>query len=251
MKGRIHSIETCGTVDGPGIRFVIFFQGCLLRCQYCHNLDTWEINAGKEITTDALIKEAMSYLPFMEASGGGITASGGEPLLQMDFLIEFFQKAKKKGIHTTIDTSGGAVTLEKESFVKKLDQLLEVTDLILLDLKHMDKDKHIKLTGRTNENILAFAKYLSDKKHPVWIRHVLVPGITDDVENLKALGDFISTLSNVQKIEVLPYHKLGIYKWEALKIPYVLNRIAPPSEKAVEQAYQLLTGKEGGLNVGD
>lgn len=245
MKGRIHSVESCGTVDGPGIRFVIFFQGCLLRCQYCHNPDSWEIHAGEEITTDALIKDAISYLPFMEASGGGITVSGGEPLLQIDFLMDLFQKAKKHKIHTTIDTSGGAVTFAKADFVQKLDQLLEVTDLILLDVKHMDREQHIKLTGRTNENILAFAKYLSDKNQPVWIRHVLVPGVTDRVEDLKALGNFISTLSNVQKVEVLPYHKLGVYKWETLQIPYPLKNVEPPSKESIQQAYRLLTNKEG------
>lgn len=174
VKGRIHSVESCGTVDGPGIRYVIFTQGCLLRCQYCHNADTWEIGKGKEITVEEVMQDVTCYLPFIEASGGGITVSGGEPLLQLDFLIELFKKCKESGIHTTIDSSGGCYSEEPE-FQNKLDILMEYTDLVLLDLKHIDSKKHRKLTGKPNEHILQFARYLSDRKKTIWVRHVLVP----------------------------------------------------------------------------
>ncbi|CAM4336979.1 pyruvate formate lyase-activating protein [Bacillus manliponensis] len=239
VKGRIHSVESCGTVDGPGIRYVIFTQGCLLRCQYCHNADTWKIGAGKEITTEEIMQDITCYLPFIEASGGGITVSGGEPLLQLEFLIDLFKKCKAAGIHTTIDSSGGCYSEDIE-FQKKLDMLMEYTDLVLLDLKHIDSKKHRKLTGKTNEHILQFARYLSNKQKPIWIRHVLVPGITDDEADLKNLSSFVQSLSNVQKIEVLPYHKLGVYKWEALGHKYPLIDVEPPTEELVQKAKYIL-----------
>ncbi|PEJ48738.1 MULTISPECIES: pyruvate formate-lyase-activating protein [unclassified Bacillus (in: firmicutes)] len=240
ISGNIHSIETCGTVDGPGLRYVIFTQGCLLRCQYCHNADTWKIGSGKEMSVEQLMKDIKTYLPFMKSSGGGVTVSGGEPLLQLDFLLEMFKSCKKNGIHTTIDSSGGCFSTEP-NFLSKLDEVLEYTDLVLLDLKHVDEKKHIKLTGKSNEQIKAFAKYLDKKKTPVWIRHVLVPGITDSEEDLINLGCFINTLGNVEKIEILPYHQLGVYKWEALGLKYPLKDIQPPTEESVNHAYQLLT----------
>ncbi|KAB2329810.1 pyruvate formate-lyase-activating protein [Bacillus mesophilum] len=240
MNGNIHSIETFGTVDGPGIRYVIFTQGCLLRCQFCHNADTWEIGTGKQMSVSEIIADLKTYLPFIESSGGGITVSGGEPLLQLPFLIELFKECKKLGIHTTIDSSGGCYSTSPH-FQSQLKEVLKYTDLILLDLKHIDKDKHKKLTGLTNEHILSFAKFLSDQQVPVWIRHVLVPTISDSEEDLVHLGSFISTLNNVKKVEVLPYHKLGVYKWEALGLDYPLKDIEPPSEEKAEWAYQLLT----------
>lgn len=243
ISGNIHSIETCGTVDGPGLRYVIFTQGCLLRCQYCHNADTWKIGAGKEMSVDQLMKDITTYIPFMRSSGGGVTVSGGEPLLQLDFLLEMFKSCKKNGIHTTIDTSGGCFSTDP-IFLSKLDEVLEYTDLVLLDLKHFDEKKHIKLTGKSNEQIKNFAKYLEEKNIPVWIRHVLVPGITDSEDDLIKLGGFISTLSNVEKVEILPYHQLGVYKWEALGLKYPLKDIQPPSDESVNHAYQLLTHKE-------
>ncbi|MED4988289.1 pyruvate formate lyase-activating protein [Geobacillus sp. NFOSA3] len=243
MKGFIHSIETCGTVDGPGLRYVIFTQGCLLRCQYCHNADTWEIGKGKEMTVEEIIDDVKTYLPFINASGGGITVSGGEPLLQIDFLIELFKACKKLGIHTAIDSSGGCYTAEA-SFQQKLNELLSYTDLILLDLKHIDEKKHRKLTGKTNQHILQFARFLSEKNVPVWIRHVLVPTITDDPNDLRSLAAFIRTLNNVEKIEILPYHKLGVYKWKALGLKYPLEGIEPPSEESVEMAQRILNGTE-------
>lgn len=242
MIGNIHSIETFGTVDGPGIRYVIFTQGCLLRCQFCHNADTWEIGTGKQMTVSEIMNDLLTYLPFIESSKGGITVSGGEPLLQLPFLIELFKECKKHGIHTTIDSSGGCYS-SNPAFQKQLKELLEYTDLVLLDLKHIDKMKHKKLTGLTNEHILEFARYLSDSNVPVWIRHVLVPGVTDDEKDLINLGEFIKTLNNVKKVEVLPYHKLGVYKWEALGLEYPLKDINPPSEERAEWALNILTVK--------
>jgi pyruvate formate lyase activating enzyme len=239
MKGRIHSVESCGTVDGPGIRYIVFTQGCLLRCQYCHNADTWEIGKGKEVTVEEIMEDVKCYLPFMEASGGGITVSGGEPLLQIDFVLELFKECKKLGIHTTIDSSGGCYS-EEEEFQRKLTELMLYTDLVLLDIKHIHSKKHRKLTGKPNEHILSFAWYLSDKKKPVWIRHVLVPGVTNEEEDLRALASFIHALENVEKIEILPYHKLGVYKWEALGLKYPLEGIEPPTNEQMEFAKNIL-----------
>ncbi|AWI11466.1 MULTISPECIES: pyruvate formate-lyase-activating protein [Bacillaceae] len=239
VTGRIHSVESFGAVDGPGLRYVVFTQGCLLRCQYCHNADTWKIGNGKEMTVQEIMDDVLSYLPFFEASGGGITVSGGEPLLQMDFLIELFKECKKHGIHTTIDSSGGPFN-RRPNFMEKLDELLQYTDLILLDLKHIDSEKHKFITGMTNEHILDFAQYLSEKNIPVWIRHVLVPTLSDFDEDLLRLADFIKTLNNVEKIEVLPYHKLGVYKWESLGLEYKLKDVEPPSQERVENAKRIL-----------
>jgi len=239
MKGRIHSIETFGTVDGPGIRYVVFTQGCLLRCQFCHNADTWELHGGKEMEVQEIIEDLTAYLPFINASGGGITVSGGEPLLQPPFLIELFKACKQIGVHTTIDTSGGCYSTASH-FQEQLLELLSYTDLILLDLKHINRKKHINLTGMGNDHILAFATFLSEKRVPVWIRHVLVPTINDNTDDLRTLGEFISTLSNVEKVEILPYHKLGVYKWEALGLDYPLVGIDPPSEESVSYAYSML-----------
>ena len=240
MQGNIHSIETCGTVDGPGIRYIVFTQGCLLRCQYCHNPDTWELGAGNLVTVDEIIQDLESYRPFLDASGGGITASGGEPLLQMPFLIELFKACKEKGIHTTIDSSGGNFS-EHPEYLAQLDELLQYTDLVLVDLKHIDRDRHKRLTGKYNDHILKFAQYLSDKNVPAWVRHVLVPEITDVDEYLDRLGEFIGTLNNIEKVEVLPYHELGVYKWEALNLKYPLENIEPPTDARVENAHERLT----------
>ncbi|MGN1400078.1 MAG: pyruvate formate-lyase-activating protein [Bacillus sp. (in: firmicutes)] len=240
IQGHIHSVESCGTVDGPGIRFIVFTQGCMLRCQYCHNADTWEIGSGKTVSPQEILEELLPYLPFIEASGGGITVSGGEPLLQMPFVTELFRLCKENGIHTTLDTSGGCFS-ERPEFIEQLNGLLQYTDLILLDLKHINREKHKRLTGKYNDHILSFARYLSDCRIPVWIRHVLVPGLTDFDDELDQLGQFIGTLKNVEKIEVLPYHKLGVYKWEALGLNYPLADTAPPEEDRVINASQLLT----------
>ncbi|MEC1262589.1 pyruvate formate-lyase-activating protein [Bacillus swezeyi] len=240
MNGNIHSIETFGTVDGPGIRYVIFTQGCLLRCQFCHNADTWEIGAGKQMSVSEIVHDVQSYLPFIQSSGGGITVSGGEPLLQLPFVIELFKACKKLGIHTALDSSGGCYSRAR-SFQKQITELIKYTDLVLLDIKHINRQKHIKLTGVPNDHILDFAGFLNEQQVPVWIRHVLVPGISDIDADLITLGEFIGTLANVQKVEVLPYHKLGVYKWEALGIEYPLKGVEPPSAERVEHAYRLLT----------
>ncbi|GAE25178.1 pyruvate formate-lyase activating enzyme [Halalkalibacter wakoensis JCM 9140] len=242
MIGKIHSIETCGTVDGPGLRYIVFMQGCLLRCQYCHNPDTWKIGEGKDISVEEIINDLKSYLPYFESSGGGITVSGGEPLLHLDFLTELFTRCKELGIHTTIDSSGGCFQ-EHPEFLRKLDKLLTLTDLVLLDIKQIDSEKHQALTGLRNDHILTFAKYLSNKQIPIWVRHVLVPGISDDVSDLKKLRLFIDQLDNVDRVEVLPYHKLGVYKWKELGLDYPLEGVEPPSEESVKEAKTLLKSR--------
>lgn len=236
--GLIHSTESFGSVDGPGIRFVVFMQGCKMRCKYCHNPDTWFSEKGKWITSDELLNRAIRYKAYWK-NNGGITVSGGEPLLQIDFVTDFFKKAKAQGIHTTLDTSGNPFTLEKP-FITKFNELMKYTDLILLDIKHIDPDEHKNLTSQPNENILQMARYLSDIEKPVWIRHVLVPSITDNDEYLYMLKDFIDTLDNVERVEVLPYHTLGEYKWQELGIDYKLKGIEPPSEIRIENAKRIL-----------
>lgn len=238
VLGRVHSIESFGSVDGPGVRFIVFLQGCKMRCAYCHNPDTWKIDDGEFISADDLLKKAMRYKSYWK-NNGGITVSGGEPLLQIDFLLEFFKKAKENGINTCIDTSGNAFSKE-EPFFSKFEELMKYTDLLLLDIKHINSEKHKQITAQPNENILDMAKYLSDINKPVWIRHVLVPTLTDDENDLEELNDFISGLSNVEKVEILPYHTLGKFKWDNLKIPYRLDGIKPPSEDLVKKANEIL-----------
>lgn len=240
IKGRVHSIETFGTVDGPGIRFIVFMQGCPLRCKYCHNRDTWDAKGGKEYTTDELITEVLKYSSYMKFSGGGLTVSGGEATLQPEFVAELFAKAKKNGIHTCLDTSGFVD-------IDKIDPILDNTDLVLLDLKHMIDDKAKDLTGVTIQKTLKLAKHLDERNIPVWIRHVLVPGITDDRENLEALGKFVSTLNNVDRLELLPYHTIGVHKWESMGIEYELKGVPDATPEDIKKASQVL--KEFGLEV--
>ena len=237
-KGYIHSLESFGSVDGPGVRYVIFTSGCAMRCQFCHNPDTWNMQSGTPYTSDELIAKAVKYRTYW-GSKGGITVSGGEPLLQIDFLTELFQKAKEEGIHTTLDTSGQPFTKE-EPYFQKFQKLMEVTDLVMLDLKHMDEEQHRMLTGHTNRNILELADYLSDIGKPVWIRHVLVPQRSDEDVYLNRLRDYIRTLHNVEKVEILPYHTLGIYKWKELGLTYSLEGIEPPTKERIENANQIL-----------
>lgn len=238
ILGRIHSIESFGSVDGPGIRYVVFVKGCKMRCQFCHNPDTWEMKDGELKTADELIAQALRYKSYWK-KGGGITVSGGEPLLQIDFLIEFFTKAKAKGIHTTLDTSGNPFT-RKEPFFSKFNELMKVTDLVMLDIKQIDDAKHKILTGCSNSNILDMATYLSDINKPMWIRHVLVPGGSDNDELLMRLDKFIKSLKNVDRVEVLPYHTLGVFKWEELGLDYPLKGVEPPTKDRVENAKNLL-----------
>lgn len=238
MEGYIHSIESFGTVDGPGIRFVVFTQGCPMRCQYCHNPDTWKIGEGMKVEADELLRQFAKNRAFYR--NGGITVTGGEPLLQIDFLIELFQKAKEKKIHTCIDTSGITYRQGNVSYMKKLDELMQYTDLVLLDIKHIDIEEHKKLTGQSNDNILAFAKYLDAKKIPVWIRHVVVPEITDDRKHLLNLGRFIANLSNVKALDVLPYHVMGVGKYKELGIEYPLEGIEAAMTDQTQKAKNVI-----------
>lgn len=241
MLGAIHSIETFGLVDGPGVRYVIFMQGCHMRCKFCHNADTWKVK-GPDQSAESVLKKALRYRPYWKENGG-ITVSGGEPLLQIDFLIELFTQAKKEGVHTTLDTCGQPFTFE-EPFFSKFKQLMKVTDLVLLDIKHIDEKAHKELTGHTNQNILELAKYLSDIQKPVWIRHVLVPAINTDEVYLKRLHQFVAQLKNVERVEVLPYHTLGAYKWKELGLEYPLEGIPTPSDQQLQIANTILeTGK--------
>lgn len=234
MIGHIHSTESFGAADGPGVRFIVFMQGCHMRCRYCHNPDTWKIDGGDEVTADEILKRALRFKPYW-GKDGGITISGGEPLLQIDFVIELFKKAKELGINTCIDTAGNPFTKE-DPFFSKFEELMKYTDLLLLDLKEINPTRHKDLTGFDNSNIIEMAKYLSEINKPVWIRHVLVPEHSDFDEDLDALGDFIDTLSNVDRVEILPYHTLGKFKWENLGIPYTLESISPPSAERIENA---------------
>ena len=238
MKGYIHQLESFGSVDGPGIRFIIFFAGCPLRCKYCHNPDTWDMMKGKQYTADELLDEAITCREYW-GTKGGITVSGGEPLAQIDFLLELFTNAKERGINTCIDTAGGPFTREGEWF-EKFKRLMNVTDVLLMDIKHINEEEHIKLTGHTGKNIIEMFRYLDEINKPVWIRHVLVPGITDNDEYLIQTRDFIRTLGNVQRVEVLPYHGLGAMKYKDLGIDYVLKDTNSPTAERVQNARKIL-----------
>ena len=230
---KVHSIESFGTVDGPGIRFVLFLQGCHLQCKYCHNRDTWNMNGGEYKSLDDIFEKIMKYKNYIYPNGG-VTVTGGEPLLQVKFLIELFEKLKKENIHTCIDTSG-MVALTDD--IKKL---LSLTDLVLLDIKHIDSEKCKNLVGFNNERELAFARYLSDNNIHMWIRQVLVPGYTDDKQDLLKLKDFISSLNTVDKVEILPYHDMGRYKWEKLGLKYELDGVRVANDDDVTRAKNLL-----------
>ena len=238
MTGHIHSIESFGTVDGPGIRMVIFFQGCPMRCQYCHNPDTWKTSGGTEMTVEEILNQYEASRHFYR--GGGITATGGEPLMQLDFVTELFEAAKKRGIHTCLDTSGVTFGRKNPDFLMKMDRLLASTDLVLLDLKQIDAQKHQSLTGHSNENILDFALYLSEKNIPAWIRHVVVPGLTDQETDLYRLGRFIGELKNVKALDVLPYHDMGKVKYESLGMDYPLKDVPPMSKEGAIAAKKVI-----------
>ena len=238
MKGYIHSSESFGTLDGPGIRYVLFMQGCPMRCLYCHNPDTWQTDTGTEIEAQDVIKQFNKNRSFY--SNGGITVSGGEPLLQIDFLTELFELAKKDGIHTAIDTSGITFSGADNAYRKKLDTLMEYTDLVMLDIKHIDTEKHRALTAHGNSNILAFAKYLEEKGIPLWVRHVLVEGYTDNDADLFALGKFIGGLKNLKALDVLPYHTMGAAKYKELGIPYALEGVKPTSNEQARLAREII-----------
>lgn len=243
MIGRIHSFESFGTVDGPGIRFIVFLQGCPLRCKYCHNPDTW-LAGGNEYSAEEVAVRAVKYRSYF-GDKGGVTVSGGEPLLQIDFVIELFKILKAQGVNTCVDTSGITFNPESEESVRKHQELLQVTDLFLLDIKHIDDEAHKVLTGKSNAHTLAFAKFLSDNGKKVWIRHVLVPTYTDDDSALERLSEFIATLKTVERVEVLPYHTMGEVKYQKLGYDYALAGVQPPDKERVENAKRiLLKGKE-------
>ncbi len=241
MQGRIHSLESFGTVDGPGVRFVVFVQGCPMRCAYCHNPDTWDMNGGTMMEPSAIIEQYERNISFYK--GGGITVTGGEPLMQLDFMIDLFTQAKAKNIHTCIDTSGIAFHPDNAALMEKLDQLMTLTDLVMLDIKHINPNKHQDLTQQPNTNILKFAAYLNEKHIDMWIRHVIVPSITDDDEYLFQLGYFIGQFSNLKALDALPYHTMGEKKYESLGMSYKLAGV-PSMDKSIllEKKQVILNG---------
>lgn len=255
MKGLVHSLETFGLVDGPGVRYIVFLQGCKMRCQFCHNPETWDLDYGEEWGAEELFERAYRYKSYWMRNGklnGGITVSGGEPLLQIDFVTEFFKYAKEKEIHTTLDTSAHPFTRE-EPFFSKFNELMKYTDLVMLDIKNIDKEGHKTLTGHPNDNILDCARYLDEIGKDVWIRHVLVTGndnhedtlsFSDRDEQLQELSEFISTLSNVKKVEVLPYHTLGALEYNKMGLKYRLEDIDPPTAERIENAKRILRVEE-------
>ena len=238
MEGYIHSTESFGTVDGPGVRFVVFMQGCPMRCKYCHNPDTWQIGAGEKVSAEKIISDYTKNKAFY--ARGGLTVTGGEPLLQVDFLLELFKMAKEQGIHTCIDTSGITYRPAESEYNEKLLLLLGYTDLVMLDIKHIDPTHHKELTGQDNAGILAFARLLSEKNIPVWVRHVVVPGITDDPVYLRKLGNFLGTLSSVKALDVLPYHTMGKSKYGEMGIPYPLEGVEPLSKSEAVKAKEFI-----------
>ena len=240
MKGYVHSIETCGTVDGPGLRFVVFTQGCPMRSLYCHTPDTWQPHVGQTMEVDEILKEFEKKKNFYK--NGGITVTGGEPMMQMEFLTELFEKCHGRGIHTCLDTSGIMFNESKE-YLKKVDRLLAVTNLVMLDIKHIDLEEHKKLTAQSNENILKFAKYIDNKGCEIWIRHVVVPGITQNDKYLYKLGEFIGTLKHVKALDVLPYHTMGAVKYQNLGMKYPLDGVRPLEKQEAIAAREVI--KEG------
>ena len=231
---KVHSVETFGTVDGPGIRFVLFLQGCPLRCKYCHNRDTWDSSLGTKRTLEDILKEIKRYTPYFNTSHGGVTVSGGEPLLQAQFVTELFKELRKLNIHTALDTAG-SIPMNDD-----IKELLKYTDLVLLDIKHINDEKAKDLTGLSNKNNLDFAKFLEANNIPVWIRQVLVPGYTDDENDLKELKKFIDSLSNVKRVELLPYHNLGEFKWQDFNEKYPLHNVEAPTKEQIQRAKEIL-----------
>lgn len=242
FEGRIHSIETCGTVDGPGIRFILFLQGCLMRCKYCHNRDSWDEDGGYVKTVSEVMDEIRPYKHFFRANGGGVTASGGEAILQAEFVTELFKQCKAEGIHTCLDTNGFV-----RNHNKIIDDLLDVTDLVMLDLKQINDKKHIDLTKVSNRYAMKFAKHLQEIDKPTWIRYVIVPGHSDDIPSAKLLADFIEPMKNVERLELLPYHAMGEYKWEQFGEKYELDGISPPSRATMKALGVLFEGQN--INV--
>lgn len=230
---KVHSIESFGTVDGPGIRFVLFLQGCHLNCKYCHNRDTWDMNLGEYKSLDDIFEKIVKYKNYI-CPNGGLTVTGGEPLLQVKFLIELFKKLKRQNIHTCIDTSGMV------SLTDDIKKLLTLTDLVLLDIKHINPEKCKDLVGFSNKLELEFARYLSDNNIPLWIRQVLIPGYTDDESDLLELKNFINSLNSVKKVEILPYHDMGKYKWKKFGTKYELDNVRQATDDDIKRAKEIL-----------
>ncbi len=231
---KVHSIESFGTVDGPGIRFVLFLQGCHLQCKYCHNRDTWDINGGEYKSVDEIVEKINRYKNYIIPSGGGVTVTGGEPLIQASFVLELFKKLKENGIHTCVDTSG------MFALTDGIKEVLKYTDLVLLDIKHIDDEKCKELVGVSNKKELEFARYLSDNNIKMWIRQVLVPGYTDNEQDLLKLKDFLATLKTLEKVQVLPYHNMGKYKWEKLGLEYPLEGVREANQEDIDIAKKIL-----------
>ncbi|MDF7667084.1 pyruvate formate lyase 1-activating protein [Orbaceae bacterium ESL0727] len=235
IKGRMHSFESFGTVDGPGIRFIVFFQGCLMRCLYCHNRDTWDLKAGREITVDELMKEIVSYKNFIMPNDGGVTASGGEAILQAEFVAAWFRACHEEGIHTCLDTNGYARQIDQT-----IENLMDVTDLVMLDLKQINDEIHQKLAGVSNKRVLEFAQYLQKINKRTWIRYVVVPGWTDDDASAHLLGQFIKDMKNIERVDLLPYHSLGAYKWKNIGDKYSLEGVEPPPRETLDRIQAIL-----------
>lgn len=235
--GHIHSLESCGTVDGPGIRFIVFFQGCLMRCLYCHNRDTWDLQGGKDVTLEELMTDTVAYRHFMKASGGGVTASGGEAILQAEFVRDWFKACQQEGITTCLDTNG---------FVRRydpvIDELMDSTDLVMLDLKQLNDDIHQQLVGVSNHRTLEFARYLAKRNQRTWIRYVVVPGWSDDDNSVHQLGAFTQNMANIEQIELLPYHELGKHKWITMGEEYKLEDVQPPKVAIMDRVKGILEG---------
>ncbi|MDC7219202.1 MAG: pyruvate formate-lyase-activating protein [Spirochaetales bacterium] len=240
VKGRIHSVVTGGMVDGPGIRFVVFTQGCPLRCLYCHNPDTWKKSGGREVTVAEIIDHAKTYKRYMEASGGGITVTGGEPLMQPDFVEALLKEARSLGIHTAVDTSGFGTEEARK-------RVLLNADLVLLDMKSINPSTFKKVSGVERDSTLAALAELREAKIPVWIRHVVVPGLTDELEDARELARVLSEYDNIEKIEILPFHKLGEFKWQELGLNYTLGETQPPAKDLIDTIRQIF--REVGFTV--
>lgn len=238
MLGHVHSIESFGTVDGPGIRLVVFLQGCPMRCLYCHNPDTWNLAGGQELSVEHILNQYEKNRSFY--SRGGITCTGGEPLLQIGFVTELFTAAARRGIHTCLDTSGITFRADNPKIVEQFDQLMSVTDLVMLDIKHSDPNGHKTLTGHPLAPVLDFACYLDARAVPVWIRHVVVPGITYEQNELLNLGRMIGKLTNIKALDVLPYHDMGKMKYQNLGIPYPLANVSPLGREEALAAKKLI-----------
>lgn len=242
MMGRVHSFESFGTVDGPGTRFVVFLQGCLFRCKYCHNRDTWDLDGGNLYSVTEMVEQILPYAKFMDASGGGVTVTGGEPVLQAAFVGLLFQKLRQNGIHTCLDTNGYVGVYNEET-----DLMIAESDLVMVDIKHIDDHKHHLLVGVSNNRTLRFVRHLADIGKKTRIRYVVVPGYSDDIEDVRALAQFLAPMENVEQVELLPYHNLGTHKWKALDIEYPLEGMEPPPEAKMQEIQE--TMESFGLNI--